>query len=174
MKKRLDKSLVGACGVFFVSAELSLRDWIAMPTIRNTAGVDIIATKNGRTVTVQVKTNSYGQVKYPMKESGELVADELMYYVFVTLKSKPERPDFYIVPSKFVADYIKKTHKYWTTLAPRQKRAVYIGSTEKEIVEKREKSTLRQFPNYIGKLLPEFENFKIEDYKDQWGELDKC
>jgi len=43
--KRIEKSLVGACGVFYVSAELSRRGWISMPTIRNTSGIDVIATK---------------------------------------------------------------------------------------------------------------------------------
>jgi hypothetical protein len=37
-----DKSLVGAAGVHYVVSELSLRGLIALPTIRNTSGVDIV------------------------------------------------------------------------------------------------------------------------------------
>ena len=37
-----DISLVGAAGVHAVVSELSLRGLIALPTIRNTAGVDVI------------------------------------------------------------------------------------------------------------------------------------
>ncbi len=36
-----DNALIGAAGVYYVAAELSLRGLIAMPTIHNTAGMDI-------------------------------------------------------------------------------------------------------------------------------------
>ena len=173
MEEHLEKSLIGACGVFCVSAELSRKGWIAMPTIRNTAGVDIIAFKGSRAVKIQVKTNSYGKVKYPMSEGNEsLMADDL-FYVFVTLKAPEERPDFYIAQSGLVADYIKKTHTHFATLPPRRKKAAYEGTTPDEIAQKREKSTLRQFPNYVGALLPEFKGFNINNFKDGWELLEK-
>jgi hypothetical protein len=54
-----DKSLIGAAGVFHVAAELSLRNMIALPTIRNTAGYDLIATSLDGTshANIQVKTS---------------------------------------------------------------------------------------------------------------------
>jgi Holliday junction resolvase len=97
MSGHLAKSLVGACGVFCVSAELSRRGWIAMPTIRNTTGVDIIASKAGKAVKIQVKTNSYGKIKYPLTEANETLFSNDLFYVFVTLKMPKERPDFFIV-----------------------------------------------------------------------------
>lgn len=107
----MEKPLVGACGVFYVSAELSRRGWIAMPTIRNTSGIDIVATKDDKDVNIQVKTNSYGKIKYPMSKSNEnLIADNL-YYVFVTLNGERERPHFYILPSELIAKYVKKLMK---------------------------------------------------------------
>jgi hypothetical protein len=54
-----DKALIGAAGVFHVAAELSLRGMIALPTIRNTAGYDLIVTSRdglGR-ANIQVKTS---------------------------------------------------------------------------------------------------------------------
>jgi hypothetical protein len=39
-----DTALIGAAGVHFVVSELSLRGLIALPTIRNTAGVDVVVT----------------------------------------------------------------------------------------------------------------------------------
>ncbi len=55
----LDKSLIGAAGVHFVVSELSLRGLIALPTIRNTAGIDVIATNQDATwhANLQVKTS---------------------------------------------------------------------------------------------------------------------
>jgi hypothetical protein len=38
----MDNALTGAAGVFHVAMMLSLRGMIALPTIRNTAGYDII------------------------------------------------------------------------------------------------------------------------------------
>lgn len=166
----MKKPLVGACGVFYVSAELSRRGWIAMPTIRNTSGIDIIASKDNRDVKIQVKTNSYGKIKYPMNKSNEaLIADDL-YYVFVTLKDERERPDFYILRSEFVARYIKETHEKFVTLPPR--RRLSKEETEKERRKRRKTSTMRQFPNYIGKLIPSLKDFEIGDCKDKWEILE--
>ncbi|MGA3264288.1 MAG: hypothetical protein ABSC47_09610 [Terracidiphilus sp.] len=55
-----DKALIGAAGVFHVTAELSLRGMIALPTIRNTAGYDIIVTNRdgSKHANIQVKTSS--------------------------------------------------------------------------------------------------------------------
>ena len=54
-----DKALIGAAGVFYVAAELSLRGMIALPTIRNTAGYDIIVTNRdgSKHANIQVKTS---------------------------------------------------------------------------------------------------------------------
>ena len=45
-------------------------------------------------------------------ESYEYSADNL-FYVFVNLNNGQKHPDFFIVPSKIVAEYIKKSHKNW-------------------------------------------------------------
>jgi hypothetical protein len=172
LSERLEKPLVGACGVFYVSAELSRRGWIAMPTIRNTRGIDIIASKENKTINIQVKTNSYGKTKYPLSEENENLVSDRLYYVFVTLKERTERPDFYIVPSKFVADYIKKTHEHWATLPPKVQKETYEGASKDEIVSKRRKSKLRRFPNYVGEMLTEFKDFKINNYRDRWDLLE--
>jgi hypothetical protein len=42
-----------------------------MPTIRNARGVDIIASKDNKTINIQVKTNSYGKAVYPLSEGNE-------------------------------------------------------------------------------------------------------
>jgi hypothetical protein len=39
-----DTALIGATGVHYVVSELSLRGMIALPTIHNTAGVDVVVT----------------------------------------------------------------------------------------------------------------------------------
>lgn len=56
---KIDNSLIGAAGVHFIASELSLRGLIALPTIRNTAGVDILITStDGKWhANLQVKTS---------------------------------------------------------------------------------------------------------------------
>ena len=45
---KLESTQVGVAGEYFVAAELSLRGYIASITLRNTRGIDIIAsTKSG-------------------------------------------------------------------------------------------------------------------------------
>ena len=36
-----------------------------------------------------------------------------LFYVFVDLKPNKEKPDFYIVPSKDAAKYVKESHADW-------------------------------------------------------------
>ena len=54
-----DSALIGAAGVHFIVSVLSLRGLIALPTIRNTAGVDVVLTDKKGTwqANLQVKTS---------------------------------------------------------------------------------------------------------------------
>jgi hypothetical protein len=60
-KKRIPGSTFGMAGVFWVASGLSRRNWIAMPTVRNQKGVDIIATatrpSGSKFVEIQVKSS---------------------------------------------------------------------------------------------------------------------
>jgi hypothetical protein len=54
-----DNQVVGNVGLYWVCYHLSQLGWNAMPTSRNAHGVDIIASKSGRTpISLQVKTLS--------------------------------------------------------------------------------------------------------------------
>ena len=58
-KQRSDTALIGAAGVHYVVSELSRRGLIALPTIRNTSGIDVIVTgrDGSRHANLQVKTS---------------------------------------------------------------------------------------------------------------------
>jgi len=72
-----DKALIGAAGVFHVSAELMMRGIIALPTIRNTAGYDIVATSQDGTrhANIQVKTSGKWVDSWPICEDINSVKD---------------------------------------------------------------------------------------------------
>jgi hypothetical protein len=57
-------------GVFWVASELLRRNWIALPTVRNQKGVDIIATaeasRASRFIELQVKATQYSRARFWM------------------------------------------------------------------------------------------------------------
>lgn len=81
-----DKALTGAAGVFHVASVFSLRGMIALPTIRNTAGYDIIVTSRdgSKHANVQVKTASGRPDFWPIcKEIDGVKTSEHDYYVLL-------------------------------------------------------------------------------------------
>jgi len=59
---KLESNLVGVAGEYLVAGELSRRGYIASITLRNSRGIDIIASSADaeKTVNIQVKTNGSG------------------------------------------------------------------------------------------------------------------
>lgn len=114
----IDKILRGVAGEYLVAGELSKRGIIASITLRNTKGMDILASNSdaSKSVGIQVKTTIYPRLRYPswvLSDKAENYFSETLFYVFVLLKEGNERPDFYIVPSKYVANHTKFSHKAW-------------------------------------------------------------
>jgi hypothetical protein len=105
--------LVGVAGEYFVAAELSRRGYIASISMRNTRGIDILATNEQatRSVTIQCKTNQSGGSSWILHEKAESFTPKDHFYVFVALTSALERPRFHVVPARTVARYSRKHHK---------------------------------------------------------------
>lgn len=76
MKEKLSAVLCGVAGEYFVAAELSRRGCIASITLRNTRGVDILASNADATksVGIQVKTNQRGVAEWILNESWSIRA----------------------------------------------------------------------------------------------------
>jgi hypothetical protein len=117
--------LVGVAGEYFVAAELSRRGYIASITLRNSKGVDILASNQEAThqVGIQVKTNKHGRPVWIVNEKAESYFADNLFYVFVGLKQETIRPDYFIVPSKVVAEYVERTHREWLALPGRKGQA---------------------------------------------------
>jgi len=113
---RLPKTLVGVSGEYFVAAELSRRGYIASITLRNTRGIDILAANKdaSKSVGIQVKTNNTNKKKvWLLNEKADEAYSDSHFYVFVNLSDPGSAPEFHVVPSKVVADYVRKDHKKW-------------------------------------------------------------
>jgi hypothetical protein len=107
--------LTGVAGEYFVAAELSRRGYIASISLRNTRGIDILATNQAatRSITIQCKTNQSGARNWMLNEKSEDFVASDRYYVFVALGPATERPRFHVVPSQTVAKYIRESHQRW-------------------------------------------------------------
>ena len=138
--------LAGVAGEYFVAAELSRRGYIASISLRNTRGIDILATnqKASRNVTIQCKTNQKAQRKWMLNEKSEGFVSDDHFYVFVALGGVNTRASYHIVPSRDVAKQVKKSHRHFQ-LTPDRKG------------QKHGHSTIRIFTDTDGEYLEKWE-----------------
>ena len=107
--------LAGVAGEYFVAAELSRRGHIASISLRNTRGIDILATnaEASRSVTIQCKTNQLDRTSWMLNDKCESLVSDSHFYVLVVLGGPLERPRFHVVPSAAVASYVRDDHSNW-------------------------------------------------------------
>jgi hypothetical protein len=112
--KKLSSIQTGVSGEYFVAAELSRRGYIASLTLRNTRGIDVLASNADATksVGIQVKTCSGVKPDWMLSKKAEIDLAENGFYVFVCLPSQGE-PVFYVVLRKDVAKYVRESHSEW-------------------------------------------------------------
>jgi hypothetical protein len=117
-RSRLTTILSGVSGEYFVAAELSRRGYVASITLRNTRGIDVLASNTNatRSVGIQVKTRQDVGTNWVLSKKAErqVKGDEAqnLFYVFVSLNGGGA-PSFHIVPRKTVAHFITVNHRRW-------------------------------------------------------------
>jgi len=104
--------MTGMQGVYLVAAELTKRGKIVSPTSRNAIGADLLVTDHQcrHAWSVQVKTNSKPAGFWLLNENSGKIDSDSHVYVFVNLRPKDERPEFYVVPSRTVARKMTTSH----------------------------------------------------------------
>jgi len=130
---QLSSVLCGIAGEYFVAAELSRRGFVASITLRNTRGIDVLATNTdvSRSVGIQVKTNQRPQAEWILNQKVESYYSDTLLYIFVNLRKPGQRPDFYIVPSKEVAAFAQADHAEWLSTPGRGGRTHVDNSVRK-------------------------------------------
>jgi hypothetical protein len=94
---RKDNSLIGAAGVHYAAFKFSERGMLALPTVRNTPGTDLIVTsRDGRHhANIQVKTSHYSRAKFwiicSAKKFDDLPFGEHDFYVLLRPKRESEK-----------------------------------------------------------------------------------
>ena len=116
--KDLELAQRGIAGEYLVAGELNKKGIIASLTLKNTRGIDILASNSdaSKSVGIQVKTTIHPRALYPqwmLNEKADDYYSDTLFYIFVLLKEGRERHDFYIVPSKIVANHTKFSHRAW-------------------------------------------------------------
>ncbi len=111
---RLTAGLCGVAGEYFVAAELSRRGYVASITLRNTRGIDIIASNADATksVGIQVKTSQGNRKDWILNQKIENDMATNLFFVFVSIDGL-RAPEYYIAPRKEVAQYAKENHSHW-------------------------------------------------------------
>ena len=121
---KLSSVQTGIAGEYFVAAELSRRGLVASITLRNTRGIDILASNADATksVGIQVKTRQGSRPDWMMNRKAELDLAENLFYVFVCLPTAGAS-DYYIVPRKYVTKYVRESHQTWLATPGRKGQA---------------------------------------------------
>ena len=112
---KLPSVLAGVAGEYFVAAELSRLGYIASISLRNTRGIDILATNQdgSRSVTIQCKTSQKTKKRWVLNEKSENFVSPTHFYVFVLLGDAGEHPQYHVVTSQDVANHLKADHERW-------------------------------------------------------------
>lgn len=115
MERKLSPIQIGVAGEYFVAAELSRRGYVASLTLRNTRGIDILASNAdaSRSVGIQVKTSGRNRRRWMLSKKAEKDLAENLFYVLVLLGQDTLLPEFYIVPRAEVAKYVRESHAEW-------------------------------------------------------------
>ena len=103
--------LTGMQGVYLVAAELSKRRFIASPTSRSVAGADLLVTDQTcqKAFSVQVKTNAKTFGCWLLTQRAKELRSPTHVYVFVNLRKGGSEIEYFIVPSRVVAENVYRS-----------------------------------------------------------------
>lgn len=113
--ERINGNIFGMAGVFWVASELSRRNWIALPTVRNLKGVDIIATRpdSPKIVELQVKTIQGRQFWFVgANRRVDIPKRKSLFFVFVCPEAESERFEAFVVPSSKIHKEARRQGKF--------------------------------------------------------------
>ena len=104
----------GNAGEYFVAGELERHGFTVAVPMSNVKDFDILAIDRStfKQFAIQVKTTGYRQKKWTLSKKNEDLQGNNIIYFFVSL-NEMDVPEYHIVPSKIVAETIKRSHQEW-------------------------------------------------------------
>lgn len=123
-RSRISAGLSGIAGEYFVAAELTRRGYIASLTLRNTRGVDILASNLDatRSVGIQVKAVQGSARAWMLNQKVEGDAATNLFFVFVRLNGMGV-PEYYIAPREDVSRFAAENHQRWLSISGKNGRS---------------------------------------------------
>ena len=108
---------IGLCGRLFVCAELTRRNFTIKSDVFNLHKTDIVVNDIAKDIIIRVKTRKSNTNNWVLTNKDETNYGKNIFYIFVSLNENGT-PDYYIVPSEFVAKCIYVNHKEWELSRP--------------------------------------------------------
>ena len=111
----------GNAGEYFVAGELERHGFTVAVPMSNVKDFDILAIDRStyKQFAIQVKTTGYRQKKWTLSKKSENLQGDNIIYFFVSL-NELDVPEYHIVPSKTVAEIVKRSHQEWLNTPGRQ------------------------------------------------------
>lgn len=149
---------IGNSGEYFVAGELERRGYTVAVPMSNVKDFDLLAIERDthRQIAIQVKTTGYKQKKWTLSKKNETLLGDNIFYIFVSL-NELEAPEYHIVPSKIVADTIRKNHEKWL-------------NTPGKKGQKHNNTNIREFYDLEDTYLDQWELLKMEFIDDSKAE----
>lgn len=112
-----DQALIGIAGVHYVVSELSRRGMVALPTIRNTAGYDIVVSDTDGTkyANIQVKTSSKRASFFLMPPSSKVNNHKTAFYALVRWLENEQRYECFFLLGKEAQEAVKESEAWQDT-----------------------------------------------------------
>ena len=123
--KKVQKQNVGNAGEYYVASLLSARNFITSITLGRAERYDILAVSpSGRTYKFSVKSRlSQEKSGFTLSKKDEKKPSDDFYYVFVRLHEFKAEPEYWVIPSKRVAEVISSSHRNFLKIPGREGQA---------------------------------------------------
>ncbi len=109
-------AIIGSAGEYFVMAELLRQGWLAGLTPRGARDFDIVATKDGETIHVRVKTKTADSklFRWNLREDGRVFRTPIGENDFCVLVDigRPA-PEYYVIRTPLVEAQLQEIRRKW-------------------------------------------------------------
>ena len=165
-ENKIKSTFKGNIGMFLVCVEFSKRNFIALPTSRNTKGYDVIVLnpETNKSIGVQVKCTDTPQrykgwpiMNTHWKDYKEKIEEKILCdFIFVDI-SNIDKPQYFIVSKEDIKDILINTINGYLDKYKEKHKLTYEEMIEKEKKEHRRPNLWALNINHI------------EEYKDKWN-----
>ena len=150
-------TLIGNAGEYYVVAELLKRGIVAALAPRNTPAFDILATKDGKTVRIRVKTKSeeYDIWQWNVGQSGQIfrdLSDKDDYTVLVNLAQDDKDLAFHVIPTSALNAWLISDFDLWLRTPGKDGRPHSADNRKRHLEYKKYETRLAPFLGNWGIL----------------------